>query len=178
MSANGHITLSRMTKVVRRLRLPCAALLLFSYSCELNTLTCASSVLTPGQLAITEISLSEEPWIEVYNPTESDVPIYGLSLFQKKRNGTKQNRILFRGEEVVLAHEYKLLQPSRDEWKPHARGLVQIESCESIIDTVIYSTSSRTEPLQYGGIPSAEDNDNESRWCNRPATPGFENSPC
>ncbi len=162
-----------------------------------------------GQLVISEVRGDQTAstdtlgqWIEIYNASSSSIDLAGLTVRLKRKDGGATANILITRTLNVAAHGYVTLgRFADDETRPahidygydsqvtaglYSAGAIDLLSCETLIDRVIYDSLPRAGTYNLspaGGEPSATANDQAASWCTDPSgstagTPKGANNPC
>lgn len=142
-----------------------------------------------GDLVITEIHGPQSgedrygEWIEIFNASTESVNLKGLSVRVLRLDGSAQSRLLVRDSVSMSAGSYAVLgkqvsgaEPDHVDYgyisdidnKLYDSGAIQIESCGSEIDLVVYrNLPSKGSLVLDGSIvpPTAVANDEEANWC-------------
>lgn len=141
-----------------------------------------------GDLVITELMNNpagpreSSQWFEVYNATEADIPLAGLTLWIARYDGSAQKRTTLTGG-TLSARGYAVFGNVPEEEKPGwidhsygdrlgtlylSQGRVGLSCGARIIDEVRHTGKGRlgaSRILDGRLVPDAAGNDDESRWC-------------
>jgi hypothetical protein len=148
-----------------------------------------------GELIITEIRGSQEgpdtwgQWIELHNPTDRDLDLFGLRVSMRPLDGDEPDVILVRAEGIALpAGGYAVLGRFDDDARPEhvdygfqvdlessllPASQVTVTACGVITDRVLYRRLPGLGSLSLDGAtaPDAEFNDDETVWCDDATEP-------
>ena len=159
-----------------------------------------------GELVITEVrgeQLDESDvggqWIEVANVSSQSIPLAGLLLRLRRQDGSGEIELLVRdgalavpaGGRVVLGRFPSGDLPAHADYgyaddyegELYGSGLLELESCGTLIDRASWTELPGTGTLELDGAtqPDADANDTAASWCIDPAadgTPGEDNPTC
>ena len=167
---------------------PLAVIFLTTGACARDPLEATCPMLSPGDLAVSEIrgkqSSSSDtigPWVEIFNTSGAQVQLTGLTVSMTNLTGTTTTHDQVRDvAAVVLTGGYFVIDLTN---APPSGGGLDLVACGTVIDHVVYRSLPGTGTLGYDGnkTPDATANDNESAWCvdTTPAgTPQQRNHPC
>ncbi len=156
----------------------------------------------PGDVVLTELLPDPEgvdtgqEWLEVYNPGRVTVNLQGLTLSVSRGDGSQEKGLLLDEPVVVEPGGYVVLGDVRSETLPahvdfsygevlgsmgNSGGVLGLRCGATLLDEVHYSGTARSGLARaYDGKlpPDPAANDDESRWCAAPASPGAPNPPC
>lgn len=168
-------------------------------ACVRDPLPRVCPTIEAGALVITEIRGSQTgadtygQWIEIYNASDADIDLVGLSLRGIKTDGAGDFEFLVRdpdvtlgpGEYAVLAgvgaggHDFAAYDFSDEEGRSfYSSGILSLYSCDALVDRVLYRGLPATGTLALDGAvtPDAAANDDSADpiWCvdQTPAQPG------
>jgi hypothetical protein len=137
-----------------------------------------------------------QEWLEVYNPGRVTVNLQGLTLSVSRGDGSQEKGLLLDEPVVVEPGGYVVLGDVRSETLPahvdfsygevlgsmgNSGGVLGLRCGATLLDEVHYSGTARSGLARaYDGKlpPDPAANDDESRWCAAPASPGAPNPPC
>jgi hypothetical protein len=140
-------------------------------------------------------------WVEIYNASNSSIDLAGLTLRIKRKDGGATSTILVTKSIELASHGYATLGRFADDGsKPYidfgydnqvtaglyTSGAIDLLSCETLIDRVIYDGLPRTGTYNLSpasGAPTATNNDQSTSWCTdatagAAGTPKGANHPC
>ncbi|MFB1482381.1 lamin tail domain-containing protein [Corallococcus sp. RDP092CA] len=162
----------------------------------------ACEALLPGDLVITEylndpagVDTGKE-YVELHNPTRETVDLLGVTLFTARDEAAQERVYTFTTGLPVDAGAFVVLGDVREGALPehvdqtygdslgalgNSAGLLGLRCGSRVLDTVALtapakSGMARTHDGQL--VPDAEGNDDLSRWCDAPGSPGVANAPC
>ena len=142
-----------------------------------------------GELIVTEIRGAQEgpdtwgQWIELHNPTDRDLDLFGLRVEMRPLDGDEPDVVLVRTEGVALeAGGYGVLGRFDDDNRPEhvdygftvdldssllSAARIQVKACGVVTDSVVYRNLPSTGSLSWDGAlpPDATANDDELAWC-------------
>ncbi|MGE0868036.1 MAG: hypothetical protein AB7P03_05735 [Kofleriaceae bacterium] len=190
------------------MRIAAALVVIAAAGCVRETAEPLCPAVGPGELVVTEIRGPQAdddtlgPWVEIYNASGESVDLRGLTVAFRRRDGSGDIPVIIRSELASDADTYVVLglfQPGaepahvnygiaadyRKSWLGSAA--IDVESCGTLIDRVIYDPLPAMGSLSLGSMPpSATDNDVPIHWCpdavpvdtEYPGTPQQPNHPC
>jgi hypothetical protein len=156
----------------------------------------------PGDVVLTELLADPEgvdtgqEWLEVYNPGRVTVNLQGLTLYVARADGSHEKGLLLDEPVLVEPGDYGVLGDVRSEPLPahvdfsyggvlgamgNTGGVLGLRCGATLLDEVHYSGAARSGLARaYDGRlpPDPAMNDDESRWCAAPASPGAPNPAC
>lgn len=199
----------------RTSRLVVAAGLATSFACGRAPEAAICPDLEEGDLVLSEIRgeqmSSWGQWIELYNASGGDLELFGLRVTMTPLDGSDADVVLVRTEpvEVIMGDRVVLGRFDQADLPEHidygwgsdleddmfASARLEIEACDVVTDQVVYRNLPPLGTLAFDGtaLPTAENNDDDARWCNDATpsppgayptetgvrgTPGEENPPC
>lgn len=168
-------------------------------ACVRPPLTEACPEVQVGELVLTEFrgeqAGSYRQWIELYNASDDDVALAGLTVAFTSQDGDPLGRLIVRDPELVVAPgAYVVLgggDPTRDayidydytgDWHsepgpedpPGAAlepkdirpgGFVDLYACDTLVDRVLLRSLPEAGTLFWPGEPDAAGNDDGASWC-------------
>ncbi|MGE0547560.1 MAG: hypothetical protein AB7O24_04205 [Kofleriaceae bacterium] len=190
------------------MRLAVAFVVIAASGCVRDTAEPFCPALDPGELVVTEIRGPQEdddtlgPWVELYNASGEVSDLRGLTVKFRRRDGSGDIPVMIRSELAVDGDSYAVLGLFPSDAEPahvnygfaadyHVTWLgsaaIDVESCGTLIDRVIYDPLPTMGSLSLGTTPpSATANDVPTNWCpdalpvdtEYPGTPQQPNHPC
>lgn len=159
-----------------------------------------------GALVITELRGAQVDeadtggqWIELANTSGDAIPLAGLLVRLRRLDGSGEVELLVRDAELAVPAGARVVLgrfPSDDlpahadygyaddyEGELHGAGLLELESCGTLIDRASWMQLPQTGTLGLDGAipPDAEANDTAASWCEDPTpagTPAEDNPSC
>nr|WP_223646492.1 lamin tail domain-containing protein [Corallococcus sp. EGB] len=162
----------------------------------------ACEALLPGDLVITEYlndpagADTGKEYVELHNPTRETVDLLGVTLFTARDEAAQERVYTFTTGLPVDAGGFVVLGDVREGALPehvdlaygdalgalgNSAGLLGLRCGTRVLDVVSLTAPARSGSARtYDGrlVPDAEDNDDPSRWCDAPGSPGVANAPC
>ncbi|WP_341868140.1 lamin tail domain-containing protein [Corallococcus carmarthensis] len=162
----------------------------------------ACEALLPGDLVITEYlndpagADTGKEYVELHNPTRETVDLLGVTLFTARDEEAQERVYTFTTGLPVDAGTFVVLGDVREGALPehvdqtygdalgalgNSAGLLGLRCGTRVLDTVVLTAPAKSGAARtYDGrlVPDAEDNDDLSRWCDAPGSPGSANTPC
>ena len=165
-------------------------------ACERAPLDNPCPTAVAGELVLTELRGEQAAgdtygqWIEIFNASDHDVELGGLQVVSVRLDGSGEKALFVRDDalrvapgayatlgsierDVLPAHlDYSFAGEALDSLETGA--LLSLRGCGETIDEMVYRElpSSGSWSLDGNATPSAELNDDESRWCVDDEPPG------
>jgi hypothetical protein len=178
--------------------------------CSREPLEQVCGSLNAGSLAVSELRTRQSDvwgqYIELYNPTASELDLVGLALNLKKLDGSGERLIVVRDRDLkVAAGDFVVLGRFDNQDKPdhidygfaddfesdlYSDGLLTVYACDTQIDQLVFRDLPSLGSWSFDGaeVLTVDSNDIESNWCVDPTpapgdgapagTPGEANRPC
>jgi len=184
-----------------------ALLAMLAPACAREPAEAVCPPLVAGDLVVTEIRGPQAPddalgpWLELYNATGGAVDLAGVKLRFRLRDGSLEIPVLVRRSLEAAAGGYTVLGLFDDaDPPPHvdygflgdyegswlSPAFLDVESCGTRVDRVVYDALPPMGTFSLGGVPDANRNDLAASWCTDatqvgatfPGTPRSQNIRC